>query len=393
MPEHAGDPPEPSAVDAFGARWRLDVDGLGAPLDARMRELWRRAAPPHLGGAAGDDRDFVVTRADDAVVIDGSPYRVTDDAVPYAVSRALTVASIARRSGDCLLLHAAGIAAPDGTTLALVAPSGTGKTTAARLLGRSFGYVSDETVAIEDDLTVRAYPKPLSVVVAPESPHDKIESSPDELGLVRAPDRLRLGGVVVLERDPAVDTPTLTEIGLVEAAVAVIPQTSAWLRMVEPVTALAGALCSGGGPWLLRYREIADCRAMLEGLVRTPDVPARMDWAWEPGPCADAGTDARQFRAGGDVTGWPAAGRVRRAPYRFALHSEGATLAVVGMVPLGLPGLAATLWRAAAEPMDLQALTAAAVAVHGGHPQAADVVDETVRSLLSSGAFELVTGG
>ncbi|WP_299443655.1 hypothetical protein [uncultured Phycicoccus sp.] len=393
MPEHAGDAPGPSAVDAFGARWRLDVHGLGAPLDARMRELWRRAAPPHLGGEAEDVRDFVITRADDAVIIDGSPYRVHDDAVPYAVSRALTVASIGRRSGACLLLHAAGVAAPDGTTLALVAPSGTGKTTAARTLGRSFGYVSDETVAIEDDLTVRAYPKPLSVVVDPDSPHDKIESSPDELGLVRAPDRLRLGGVVVLERDPAVDAPTLTEIGLVEAAVEVIPQTSAWLRMAEPATALAGALCAGGGPWRLRYREIADCRALLEGLVRPPAVPPRMDWTWEPGPCLGDGTEARQASAGGDVTGWSTAGRVRRASYRFALHSEGATLAVVGMVPLGLPGLAATLWQAAAEPLGIKALTAAAVAVHGGHPRAAEVVDATVRSLLSSGAFELVTAG
>lgn len=393
MPERAPGRPEPFDIDAFGARWRLDVQGLGAPLDARMRELWSRATPASDSQGSGDVHDFVVTRDGESVLIDGAPYRVRDDAVPYAVSRALTVASIGRRSGGCLLLHAAGIAATDGTTLALVAPSGTGKTTAARMLGRFFGYVTDETVAIEHDLTVRAYPKPLSVVVDPRSPHDKIESAPDELGLGRAPDRLRLGGVVVLERDPTADEPTLTEIGLVEAAVAVIPQSSAWLRMVEPMTALAASLCAGGGPWLLKYREIADCRALLEGLVRPEGVPARMRWEWEPGPCLDDGVEARHSSAGGALAPWPGTGRVRRTPHRFALHSEGSTLVVVGTVPLGLPGMASTVWRAAAEPSDLDTLTAAAVSVHGTHQDAADVVVGTVRSLVASGAFELVPEG
>lgn len=389
MSERSAGRPEPSDVDAFGARWRLDVQGLGAPLDVRMRQLWSRASPA-LDAPGGEDvRDFVVTRAGESVLIDGAPYRVHDDAVPYAVSRALTVASIGRRSGGCLLLHAAGIAADDGTTIALVAPSGTGKTTAARRLGRWFGYVSDETVAIEHDLTVRPYPKPLSVVVDPQSPHEKIESSPDELGLVRAPDRLRLGGVVVLERDPTAVEPTLTEIGLVEAAVAVIPQSSAWLRMAEPVTALAASLCARGGPWRLKYRDIEDCRTLLEGLVRPGDVPARMEWQWEAGPCAHEGTEARPSGTRGDVTTWTATGRVRRTPHRFALHSEGSTLLVVGMVPLGLPGMASTVWRAAVEPMDVTTLTAAAVAVHGDHPRAAGIVVETVRSLLAIGAFEL----
>ena len=34
---------------------------------------------------------------------------VDDDELPYAVSRALTMASIRRRTGECLMLHAAGL--------------------------------------------------------------------------------------------------------------------------------------------------------------------------------------------------------------------------------------------------------------------------------------------
>ena len=79
----------------------------------------------------------------------------------------------------------------DGGTVALVAASGTGKTTAGRVLGRRLGYVSDETIAVEHDLTVRAYPKPLSIVVNPATPRVKHERSPDDLGLLRAAGALR----------------------------------------------------------------------------------------------------------------------------------------------------------------------------------------------------------
>ncbi|MGL1701453.1 hypothetical protein ACSTH3_00245, partial [Vibrio parahaemolyticus] len=47
--------------------------------------------------------------------------------------------------------------------LALVGPSGAGKTTAVRVLGGHFAYVSDETIGIARDLTVADYRKPLSI--------------------------------------------------------------------------------------------------------------------------------------------------------------------------------------------------------------------------------------
>ena len=54
-----------------------------------------------------------------------------------------------------------------------MAASGTGKTTAARTLGRHLGYLTDETVSVGPDLDVLPYQKPLSVVVDPDVPFRK----------------------------------------------------------------------------------------------------------------------------------------------------------------------------------------------------------------------------
>ena len=70
----------------------------------------------------------------------------------------VTLAALAQRAGELLLLHAAGLAAPDGGgVVVLVGPSGRGKTTAARVLGRHFRYVSDESIGIDTDGTVLPY--------------------------------------------------------------------------------------------------------------------------------------------------------------------------------------------------------------------------------------------
>ncbi|NHA68833.1 adenylate kinase family protein [Phycicoccus flavus] len=397
---------EPPVVDAFGVRWVLDVAGLGPALADRLLGLWERAALPGVTRASVDPDEappYVVTWGEDGLVsIHGDDHRLEEDAVPYAVSRGLTVASIGRRVGTCLLLHAAGIAAPDGATLALVAASGTGKTTAARVLGRTLGYVTDETVAVESDLTVRGYPKPLSVVVDPDAPFDKAESSPDELGLLAAPSPLHLAGVVLLDRvrpdDPPSDAPDLPDgpvlepVGLVEAAVAMIPQTSALLRMPDPLGSLARALTRGGGPWRLRYTEVEECADLLADLLRQGDAAGGgCAWTTEVGPEAVVGPeDGVSLPPAVEVRALAPDTVVARAPWRHALHAEGSSLVVVGSVPLGLPGVAATLWRAVTEPQPVSAVVDAAVATLGAHPDAADVVDDTVRSLLRTGAFVLI---
>lgn len=387
-------------IDAFGARWTLDVSGLEPALGAELLRLWARArvavdpaAPP------GDAPPFVVRRTDDGTVeVDGVRLRSTDDDIPYAVSRGVTIASIHRRSGQCLLLHAAGLATLDGGTVALVAASGTGKTTASRVLGRSLGYVSDETVSVEHDLRVLAYPKPLSVVVDPDAPHGKHESSPDELGLGRAVADLSLSATVVLHRSSEVTTPVLEAISLIEAMGEVLPQTSALPSLDRPLDRLATALTTGHGPWRLTYRDIADCVEIIGDLAhrRFPEgLPHEVTWTWvegdpasDPIPATDlipAPDDGSGRDDDGHDDGEPTAWR--RARFRDAVVSDGSALVMLDRVPVTLPGMAAVVWLAAAGPTTLEDLVAAATAALGPHPDATALVGATVASLVERGVL------
>ena len=375
-------------IDAFGARWTLDVSGLEPPLGAELQRLWERArvdaAEPTR--APGDAPAFVVRRTvEGRVEIDGMPHQLVDADLPYAVSRALTAASIHRRSGQCLMLHAAGVATDDGGTVALVAGSGTGKTTASRVLGQRLGYVSDETVCVEHDLRVRAYPKPLSVVMDPEAPRGKRESSPDELGLVRAPAALSLCCTVLLRRSPDVASPVLEPIALVDAMAEVLPQTSALPSLDRPLDRLAVALAAGHGPWRLTYRDVADCLDLVADLAhrRFPDGPPHeVTWTWVAGHDGTASGEATAAEPASEVdarTTWT------RAPFRDAVVSDGSALVMLDRVPVTLPGLAATVWLAAVDPVGLVDLVDVATASHGAHPDAAEVVAGTVASLVAQG--------
>lgn len=370
-------------VDAFGCRWAFDVSGLGVGLADTVEHLWARARVDADGpGPAGVLPVFTARRhPDGSIEVHGAAQRVADVDLPYVLSRTLTMASIARRTGDCLMLHAAGLATGDGAVVALVAPSGTGKTTAAATLGRRLGYVSDETVAIEHDLTVSAYPKPLSVVVDPERPTAKHERSPDDLGLVAAPRDLRLAATVVLDRDPGLTEPVLEPIGLVEAASLVLPQTSAVASLDRPLDRLARALTAGHGPWRLRYAEVADCADLVADLAgggAPGGAPDGVSWEWVDGRDRDLPGPAPGARA-------TTASAVQRAAFDDALVSDDAVLVLRQRVPTSLPGLAALVWLHAAEPTSVPALVEAATAVLGRHPDAEALVLDTVGLLHDAG--------
>ncbi len=239
---------EDCVVDAFGARWSFDTDALRAVDAERLRVLWERC---RVRGAGADD-------------VGVEPFVVTDSD-PYAVSRAITLASLERRRGSAVLLHAAGLSRGE-RAIALVGPSGAGKSTASRVLGQHFGYLTDETVAIEADGRVAPYPKPLSIITDPAAPWDKGEWSPDELGLRKASEPAYLTGLVVLERDPARTVPELVELPLIDALLAVIAQSSSLPVLDRPLHRLAEVASGSGGPYLLRYSEIGDCIDLLAAL-------------------------------------------------------------------------------------------------------------------------------
>ena len=111
----------------------------------------------------------------------------TFEGLAEAVTSEVTIAAILERAGELTMLHACGVADPEGGVIALVAKSGTGKTTASSQLARTFGYITDETVAIRADGTIVPYPKPLSVKQATTGAA-KLQVGPDELGLKVAPE-------------------------------------------------------------------------------------------------------------------------------------------------------------------------------------------------------------
>lgn len=211
------------------------------------------------------------------------------DDIPYTISRAVTLRSITRRRGEALMLHAVGVCGPDGATVVLVAPSGTGKTTAANALGKELGYVSDETIVVEDDGRISPYAKPLSIISDPDRRYRKQEHSPDDLGLLQPTPEAppHLAAMVVLRRDTAATTPEFTSEGLIDAVLMVIPETSALPAMVDPLDRLCRALTQRGGPYKLRYAEIGDCVDLVRALTEADEERDAGAPTWEHHPGAD----------------------------------------------------------------------------------------------------------
>ena len=154
-----------------------------------MAQAWSRCLTgPRPDGEAepcSSDLPFTATlRYESALPGAGVRHLGSDtfEGLAEAVTSEVTVAAILERAGELTMLHACGVADQNGAVIALVAKSGTGKTTASSQLARTFGYITDETVAIRPDGTVVPYPKPLSVKQATPGAA-KLQVGPDELGL------------------------------------------------------------------------------------------------------------------------------------------------------------------------------------------------------------------
>ncbi|WP_446666169.1 hypothetical protein [Flexivirga sp. B27] len=371
----------PEHIDVLGSVISVDIP----PADSdRIRAQWSRCM-------AQPDRTPVTS------VVYGSQ----DDADrrDYGLASALTLAGITQAAGTRLMLHAAGVADPGtGRVAVLVAASGTGKTTAARrLCTAGFGYVTDETVSIGTDDDVLAYPKPLSVVIAGDSPHHKSQHGPDELGLPPCPADPRAALFVLLDRDgddPGA-TPSLDRVPLLDGLISLIPQTSALPAMPRPLQTLAGAVRRAGGVWRLRYHDVEDATDLLRDAVLADPVepsdvtafPAPVDRSSRPHPADEAASeetapDDHEPQVADDS-------RVVRAPYLDAIGVDAEVLVLIDTRPVRLSGLGATIWTGSAQATSVAELTARCVAEHGEHPQAGDLVRDAVRELLRHDALQL----
>ncbi|KQQ05575.1 hypothetical protein ASF42_03125 [Rathayibacter sp. Leaf294] len=159
-------------IGALGQRVGIDPAALDLHEIVEIRRLWARATTN--SGATAPESSF--------------PMRRTDTPFEHRASAAIsevTLRAIEAAQGSLLMLHACALADPSGATVVFVGPSGRGKTTAAATLGRSYGYVTDETTGITPDGRILPYEKPLLIRTAEGMP--KRPFSPDELGLLPAP--------------------------------------------------------------------------------------------------------------------------------------------------------------------------------------------------------------
>ncbi|AQP46182.1 hypothetical protein RPIT_13955 [Tessaracoccus flavus] len=194
-----------------------------------------------------------------------------DEAIRAALQRLsqdVTHRLIAAQTGRLLMFHAGAVSDPaTGSTLVFVAPSGTGKTTLARLLGRTYSYLTDETVGIDPATGgVRPYPKPLSV--SHGGGWRKVETSPEDLGLLPSHPEPVVSRIVLLNRNEGAPPSVATdELGTLDAIAALVPETSALNRLPRPLHAVAGLLDRAGPLLRLTYRESGDLVPLASQLI------------------------------------------------------------------------------------------------------------------------------
>ncbi len=291
----------------------------------------------------------------------------------YMVTTQVTMEALRATAGRRINLHAGGVADESRRVLAVVGPSGTGKTTATLALARRLGYVSDETVSIDPDGTVAPHPKPLSVVTDPQRPREKSQLSPDDLGLLPTPGEGRLARLVVLQRG-AEGPKGLARLDTARGMLQLIEQSSSLAELPRPLHAMVELIEGCGGLWALTYEEIDDHVDELVGLLADPlaypQASSEPTLVWHPG--------RSEFRLtiseGGPL--------LARRPWAEAVEIDDQLIVLSASRAVLLAELSATLWLHLARPCSVEELIRAAEQAHGSHPDAAAIVGRALATLV-----------
>ncbi|WP_353953345.1 hypothetical protein V6K52_07980 [Knoellia sp. S7-12] len=249
----------------------LRLHGLGAVVEVRctgsaaaelaaaMRTAWSRCrVAPAISPVRAEPLEV---QLEDVAML---PYRL------MTTTQAVTRALIFARAGGLLMFHAGAVSDPrTGRSVVFVAKGGTGKTTLSALLGQRLGYLTDETVGIDESGVICPYPKPLSIRRTSDV-SIKDEVSPDDLGLLATPERAHVGRVVFLDRQPLVDGVELEELLILDAVVGLAEQSSSLPRLTRPLHRIAGLIDRTGPVIRVRYSEAAEAQEVLKDLCRGP---------------------------------------------------------------------------------------------------------------------------
>lgn len=299
---------------------------------------------------------------------DGST--ASEDMEDYGLTSRVTLAALEATAGQRVNLHAGGVADGEGRLLALVAPSGTGKTTATLALAARLGYVSDETVSIAPDGTVAPHAKPLSVILDPDRPFEKRQLSPDDLGLLPTPETARLTRLVLLHRGG--DGPRgLAHLDRVDALLQLTEQSSSLAKLPRPLRCVLDFVDACEGVWELGYDEIDDhVDALVDLLAGTPSDPyPDQQLVWHDG-------DDRphlEFDLEGPLVG--------RLPWHEAVEIDGELVILTLTKVWLLSGLTATIWLSLDQPRSIEELVAYAERAHGPYAESETRVREAVATL------------
>ncbi|WP_368498762.1 hypothetical protein [Herbiconiux sp. A18JL235] len=288
-----------------------------------------------------------------------------------ALSTRVTLTAIEQRKSDLVMIHACGVALPDGRVVAFVGPSGRGKTTLARALGRHYGYVTDETVGIDSNGIVYPYRKPLSIIEDRAAPQVKTQIAPGELDLLPIPSTaLRIAAIVLLDRSETyTGPPEVSDVSMRDALVSLVPELSYLPELPRPLQRVAGLIDSVGGVRRLRYREANDVPVVVPDLIK----PSR-ESSWNL--IAD---DGPHHRLG--------AGEFVRETVLDQLELEGEYVALRGRSVLVLNGIGPAIWDALVSPRTPTQITEFVVDRHG-EPEDTDsalLVTSALSQMVDSG--------
>ncbi|WP_438853471.1 PqqD family protein [Agromyces sp. M3QZ16-3] len=341
-------------MTAIGATVRI---GFAADVPeetrARVADAWADAT------VTADDTDAVVEVDSDGPV----------ESMLERLSVRVTLAALAHQRGALIMMHAAGVAMEDGRVIAFVGPSGRGKTTLSATLGAQFGYVSDETVAVDRDLTVHAYRKPLSKV-RPNGPKEQV--APRRAGLMDLPAApLRLAALVLLDRQPGVSEPELTRVPVIDAIAELVPQLSYVTDIEAPLQRLA-ALCDAvGGVWRMTYGEAASVVPLIPELLGASPADAG---SWRP-------LASNQEESGVGTTAF------RWGPVSDAIAADESVAVMSGGVFRVLAGIAPSIWVGIGNGLRVEELVAQAIAEFGepAEGDASDLVAAVIDELVREG--------